>query len=43
MTDPNTNTSSNIHTYIYIQNMFPKMGLLQETRGGRKKEESDRR
>jgi hypothetical protein len=37
----NTNISVVIHTYKYIQNMFPKVGLLEETKGGGK-EESDR-
>jgi hypothetical protein len=34
----NTNTSIIIHTYKYIENMFPKVGLLEEKKGGRKEE-----
>jgi hypothetical protein len=30
---PNTNTTIIIYTYKYIQNVFPKVGLLGETRG----------
>jgi hypothetical protein len=33
---PNTNTSIITYTYKYIQNIFPKVGLLEETKGGRK-------
>jgi hypothetical protein len=29
--------------YKYIQNMFPKLGLLDETRGGGKEEKNDRK
>jgi hypothetical protein len=25
-----------IYTYIYLKNMFPKVGLLEETEGGGK-------
>jgi hypothetical protein len=32
----NTNSSNIIYTYKYIQSMFPKMVLLEETKGGRK-------
>jgi hypothetical protein len=35
---PNTNTSNIICTYKYIQNMYPKVGLLEETKRGRKEE-----
>jgi hypothetical protein len=38
---PNTNISVIIHTYKYIQNMFPKVGLL-ETKGEGKEEKIDR-
>jgi hypothetical protein len=38
----NTNTSIIIYTYKYIQNMFPKVGILEETNGGRKEEKNDR-
>jgi hypothetical protein len=38
----NTNTSIIVHIYTYIQNMFPEVGLLEETKGGEKEEKSDR-
>jgi hypothetical protein len=38
--DTNTN-NKHYHIYMYIQNMFPKVGLLQETKGGGKEEEND--
>jgi hypothetical protein len=31
-----------VDMYKYIQNMFPKVGLLRETKGGRKEEKNDR-
>jgi hypothetical protein len=33
---PNTNKSSIIYTYIYIQNMYSEAGWVEETKGGRK-------
>jgi hypothetical protein len=33
---PNTNTSNIIYTYKYVLNMCSKMGLVVETKGGRK-------
>jgi hypothetical protein len=38
----NKNTSIIIYTYEYIQDMFPKVGLLEETKGGEKDEKNDR-
>jgi hypothetical protein len=38
----NTNTSINIYTFKYIQNLFPKVGLLEETKRGGKEEKNDR-
>jgi hypothetical protein len=32
----NTNTSNIIYAYKYIQNMYPKVGLEEETKGGGK-------
>jgi hypothetical protein len=32
----NTNTNIIIYTYKYMQNMFPKVELLEETKGGRR-------
>jgi hypothetical protein len=29
-------------THINIENMFPKVGPLEETKGGRKEEKNDR-
>jgi hypothetical protein len=37
----NTNTSIIIYTYKHIQNMFVKVGLLEETKGGGKEEKND--
>jgi hypothetical protein len=39
----NTNTSIIIHTYKYTQNIFPKVGLLGEMKGGGKKENNDQK
>jgi hypothetical protein len=38
-----TNTNANIimYTYKYIQNMFPKVGLLEDTKGRGKQEKND--
>jgi hypothetical protein len=36
--DPNTNTSNTIYTNKYTQNMYPKVGLVEETKEGGKKE-----
>jgi hypothetical protein len=33
----NTNTSIIMYTYRYIQNKFPKAGLLEENRGRKKR------
>jgi hypothetical protein len=33
---PNTNRNNIIYTYKYIQNMYPKVGLIVETKGGGK-------
>jgi hypothetical protein len=38
---PNTNISNVIHTYKYIQSMNPKMGLVEETKGGGKEGKKD--
>jgi hypothetical protein len=38
----NTNTSIITYTYKCIQNIFPKVGLLEETKGERKEERNDR-
>jgi hypothetical protein len=38
----NTNTSSIIYTNKYVQNMFPKVRLLEDTKGGGKEEDNDR-
>jgi hypothetical protein len=38
----NTNTSIITATYEYIQNIFPKVGLWEETKGGGKEEKNDR-
>jgi hypothetical protein len=35
---PNTNTSVVIYTYKYIQKMYPKVGLVEETKIGGKEE-----
>jgi hypothetical protein len=37
---PNTNTN-NIYAYKYIQNMYPKVGLIEETKGGGKEGKKD--
>jgi hypothetical protein len=37
----NTNTSIIIYTYKYIQNTFPKVGLLEKTKGKGKEEKSN--
>jgi hypothetical protein len=39
----NTSTSIIIYTCKNIQNMFPKVGLLEETKGGGKEEKNDRK
>jgi hypothetical protein len=39
---PNTNTSIIICTYKDIQNMFPKVGLLEETNQREKEEKNDK-
>jgi hypothetical protein len=31
-----------IYIYIYIRNIFPKVGLLEDTKGGEKEENNDR-
>jgi hypothetical protein len=33
---PNASTNIIIYSYKYIQNVFPKVGLLEETKGGGK-------
>jgi hypothetical protein len=38
---PNTTTSNNIYTHKYIQDMYPKMRLLEDTKGGRKEGKED--
>jgi hypothetical protein len=38
---PNTNISNIIYTKKYIQNMYPKVGLVQKTKGGGKEEKED--
>jgi hypothetical protein len=38
---PNTNASNIIYTYNYIQNMHPKVGLVEETKGGGKEGKKD--
>jgi hypothetical protein len=38
---PNINISNIIYTYKYIQNMFPKVELLEETKGERKEGKND--
>jgi hypothetical protein len=38
---PNTNTNNIIHTYKCIQNMYPKVGLVEETKGERKEGKKD--
>jgi hypothetical protein len=40
--DPNKNTSIIICAYKPTQNMFPKVGLLEEMKGGGKEEKKDR-
>jgi hypothetical protein len=30
-----TNTSNIIYAYKYVQNMYPKVGLVEETKGGK--------
>jgi hypothetical protein len=35
---PQTNISNIIYTYKYIQNMYPKVGPVEEKTGGRKEE-----
>jgi hypothetical protein len=37
----NTNTSIIIYTFKCIQNMFPKVRLLEATKGGGKEENND--
>jgi hypothetical protein len=37
----NTNTSIIIYTYKYIQNTFPKVGLLEKTKGKGKEEKNN--
>jgi hypothetical protein len=39
----NTNTSIIFYTYKYIQTLFPKVGLLEETKEGGKEENIDRK
>jgi hypothetical protein len=34
---PNTNISNIIYTKNYAQNMYPKMGLIEEAKGRRKR------
>jgi hypothetical protein len=34
----NTNISNITYTHIFIQNMYPKVGLVEETKGGGKEE-----
>jgi hypothetical protein len=38
---PNTNISNIIYTYKYIQNMYPKVGLVVETKEGGKEEKNN--
>jgi hypothetical protein len=38
---PKTNTSNIIYTYKYIQNMYPKMEMVEETKGGGKDGKKD--
>jgi hypothetical protein len=33
---PNTNTSNIVYAQKYIQSMYPKVGLVEETKGGGK-------
>jgi hypothetical protein len=43
--DPNINISIITYIqdiYIYLQKIFPIVGLLEETRGGGKEEDNDR-
>jgi hypothetical protein len=37
-----THTHTHTHVHIYTLNMFPKVGLLEETKGGGKEERNDR-
>jgi hypothetical protein len=37
----NTNTRNIIYTYKYIQNMYPKVGLVEVTKGGGKEGKKD--
>jgi hypothetical protein len=38
---PNNNTSNIIYTYKYIQNMYPEIGLVEETKGAGKEGKKD--
>jgi hypothetical protein len=38
---PNANTNSTVHTYKYVQSMYPKVGLLEETKRGKKEGKKD--
>jgi hypothetical protein len=38
----NTNTSTSIYTYKHIQNMFPKVGLLEKTERRGKEGKNDK-
>jgi hypothetical protein len=40
---PSTNTNNIIYTYKYIQTMYPKGGLVAETKGGGKEGKKDRK
>jgi hypothetical protein len=42
MADKSKNTYKHYHIYIQIQNMFPKVGLLEEIKGVEKEKENDR-
>jgi hypothetical protein len=35
---PNTNLSNVTYTYRYIQNMYPQVGVIEETKGGGRKD-----
>jgi hypothetical protein len=39
----NTNASLTLNLYKYIHNMFPKVGLLEETKGEGKERNNDRK